>query len=83
MKAIAFTIVKNGSNYNIKGASGKYIGYASNSNGLTTSSSALNNTIKFKSANEIDIVCAGGAYLRYNATSGQTRFRYYKSSPPR
>ena len=80
MKAIAFTIVKNGSNYNIKGASGKYIGNNSNSNGLTTSASALNNTITFKSASEIHIVGAGGAYLRYNSASDQKRFRYYKSS---
>ena len=80
MKAIAFTIAKSGSNYTIKGASGKYIGNNSNSNALTTSASALNNTITFNSANEIHIISQGGAYLRYNATSGQTRFRYYKSS---
>ena len=79
MKAIAFTITKSGSNYHIKGASGKYIGNNSNSNALTTSTSGMNNTITFKSADEIHIISQGGAYLRYNATSGQTRFRYYKS----
>lgn len=80
MKAIAFTIAKNGSNYSIKGASGKYFGNDSNSNALTTSASAMVNTLAFVSANDITIKGKGGAYLRYNATSGQTRFRYYKSS---
>lgn len=80
MKAIAFTIAKNGSNYSIKGASGKYIGNNSNSNALTTNASAMDNTLAFVSANDITIKGKGGAYLRYNATSGQTRFRYYKSS---
>lgn len=80
MKAIAFTIAKSGSNYTIKSASGKYIGNNSNSNALTANTSAMNNTIAFVSANDITIKSSGGAYLRYNATSGQTRFRYYKSS---
>ncbi len=80
MKAIAFTIAKSGSNYTIKSASGKYIGNNSNSNALTANTSAMNNTIAFVNANDITIKSSGGAYLRYNATSGQTRFRYYKSS---
>lgn len=63
----------------IKSASGLYIGNTSNSNGLTGSSTALTNTISINSG-DADIVSSGGAYLRYNATSGQTRFRYYKSS---
>ena len=79
MNAISFTIAKNGSNYSIKGASGKYIGNNSDSNALTTGASALENTISFTSADEINIKGKGGAYLRYNATSGQTRFRYFKS----
>ena len=80
MKAITFEIAKSGNNYTIKSKSGKYIGNNSNSNSLTSSTSALNNTITFKSADEIDIKGSGGSYLRYNATSGQTRFRYFKSS---
>jgi len=63
----------------IKSASGLYIGNASNSNALTGSSTALTNTISISSG-DANIVSSGGAYLRYNATSGQTRFRYYKSS---
>lgn len=71
-------ITKSGSNYHIKSYKG-YIGQTSNANGIKIQSSALNNTITFKSASQIDIV-SGGAYLRFNATSGQYRFRYYKSS---
>ena len=77
--AYQFTIEKYSTGYSIKAASGKYIGHASNDNKLTSSSTALVNTITFKSADEIDIVCAGGAYLRFNTTSGQDRFRYFKS----
>lgn len=76
----SFTITKSGTNYTIKSASGKYIGNSSNSNALTSSNTALNNTISFTSKDDITIKSSGGAYLRYNATSGQTRFRYYKSS---
>lgn len=68
-----------GSNYSIQSASGKYIGNASNSNGLTADNTALGNTLSISSEN-FGVVSAGGAYLRYNATSGQERFRYYKSS---
>lgn len=62
-----------------KSKSGKYIGNASNSNGLTSSDTVLGNTVTI-SGGDADVVGTGGAYLRYNATSGQTRFRYYKSS---
>lgn len=68
-----------GSNYSIQSASGKYIGNASNSNGLTADNTALGNTLSISSEN-FGVVSAGGAYLRYNATSEQERFRYYKSS---
>ena len=79
MMAITFDIAKSGSNYTIMSKSGKYIGNNSNSNSLTSSASALNNTITFTSADDITIVSSGGSYLRYNPTSGQTRFRYFKS----
>lgn len=76
----SFTISKSGANYTIKSASGKYIGNNSNSNALSSSTSSLNNTISFSSANDITIKSSGGAYLRYNSASNQLRFRYYKSS---
>lgn len=63
----------------IKSASGYYIGLASNSNSLTSSSTALANTISMNGT-DVDVVGSGGAYLRYNPTSDQARFRYYKSS---
>ena len=78
LKKFTFTIEKSGSNYTIKSASGKYIGNNSNSNSLTSSDTALNNTITLNGTN-VDIKSSGGAYLRYNATSGQERFRYFKS----
>ena len=76
-----FTISKNGSNYNVKSASGYYIGQSSNANGLKSStSSGYANTITLKNG-DVDMV-SGGAYLRYNSStaSGNLRFRYYKSS---
>ncbi len=76
----SFTISKSGANYTIKSASGMYIGNNSNSNALSSSTSSLNNTISFSSANDITIKSSGGAYLRYNSASNQLRFRYYKSS---
>ena len=77
--AAKFTIATVGAGYSIQGASGKYIGHGSNSNGLTSSNTPLVNTIAFNGGN-VDIVGSGGAYLRYNANSGQERFRYFKST---
>lgn len=79
--ASKFTIATFNNGYSIMGASGKYIGNGSNSNGLTTSDDALKNTISYdNNSNSIFIVSSGGAYLRYNKNSDQTRFRYFKSS---
>lgn len=77
--AAAFTIAKNGSNYTIKSASGKYIGQTSNSNGLASGASAYNHTLSINEDKTVNFV-SGGAYLRFNAASNQNRFRYYKSS---
>ena len=75
-----FTVEPNGSGYAIKAASGKYIGWASNSeNGLTSSDTALPITLSL-SGTDANIVGSAGAYLRFNAQSGQTRFRFYKSN---
>ncbi|MBR1732889.1 MAG: chitobiase/beta-hexosaminidase C-terminal domain-containing protein, partial [Alloprevotella sp.] len=64
----------------LKGEGGLYIGQTSNANGLASNATTTyTNTISFDDGGNADIV-SGGAYLRYNATSGQTRFRYYKSS---
>lgn len=64
----------------IQSASGMYIGQTSDANGLATSAeTAYTNTITFDEEGNANIV-SGGAYLRYNSASNQTRFRYYKSS---
>ena len=78
--ASAFTITAITGGYSIKSASGYYIGQTSNANGLLSSTTtAYTNTISVNEGN-VDIISSGCAYLRYNASSDQTRFRYYKSS---
>ena len=75
-----FTIEQIDGGYSIKSASGYYIYQTSDSNGLESSTSTTgSNAITFKSSDDIEIV-SGGAHLRFNATSNQMRFRYYKSS---
>ena len=76
--AAKFTIAEMSGGYSVKAASGKYIGRSSNSNGMNTSDSPLANTLSIDNGN-VNVVGSGGAYLRYNATSGQERFRYFKS----
>lgn len=77
--AAHFTILPVTGGYSIQAASGKYIGNGSNSNALDSSNTPLVNTLSYNSGN-VDIKSSGGAYLRYNANSGQERFRYFKSS---
>ena len=65
----------------IQSASGYYIGQISDANGLLTNSeTAYTNTISIDAAGNAEILSSGGAYLRYNSASDQTRFRYFKSS---
>lgn len=76
----AFTITKGSTSYTIQSASGYYIGATSNSNSLNSSTSTeYTNSISISSGNA-NIVGSGGAYLRYNNTSGQYRFRFFKTS---
>ncbi len=77
-KAAVFTLASTEDGYTLLSASGLYIGQTSNANGLKAQEEALYNTISIGTDGEADIV-SGGAYLRYNAASNQTRFRYYKS----
>ena len=77
--AAKFTIAKNGDDYIITSASNYHIGQTSNANGLLSSTStSYTNTITITDGNA-DIIGSGDAYLRYNNTSNQLRFRYYKS----
>ena len=81
IKKFAFTITESGSNYTIKSASGYYIGNTADSNKLNSSTSTqYTNTITFESNGSVKIVGSGGSILRYNASSGNYRFRYFKSS---
>lgn len=78
-EAAEFTIAaKTGGGYSIKSASGVYIGHTGSSNALKTSSSDdYTNTITISDGNAT--VTCNSKLLRYNATSGQTRFRYFGS----
>lgn len=59
------------------GGGGKYIGHSGSGNTLNYSNSALANVVTFDNGNAV--ITAGDYVMRYNATSGQDRFRYYKS----
>ena len=77
--AYKFTIEKINGGYAIKSASGKYISGKSGSNTLVSETSPAVNTINIDASGNADIV-SNTSHLRYNANSGQDRFRYYKSS---
>lgn len=63
----------------LKSARGYYIGRSSDENGLSTSASPnYTNTITVASGEAA--IISHSAHLRYNKTSGQTRFRYFKAS---
>lgn len=73
----SFTISTSGT---IKSKSGYYIGQDSDANGLVSSkTTSYTNTFTFNDNGEVDII-SGGAYLRFNSSSNNLRFRYYKSS---
>ena len=68
----------NAAEKSLQSASGKYIGQTKNDNGLVAQDEPITNSVTI-SDGDANIV-SGGAYLRYNANSGQVRFRYFKSS---
>ena len=77
--AYRFIIEQTNEGYTIQSASGYYIGNTSNANSLKSSTSTTyTNTISLDD-DGVDIV-SSNSYLRFNTTSGQDRFRYYKSS---
>lgn len=84
VNAATFTIAKMESAdiYSIKAASGKYIGVTSYSNGLTSSETAIGNSLALDADKNavITVTTSGGVMtLRYNSASDQARFRYFKS----
>ena len=78
-EAAEFTIANRTSGgYSIKTKGGTYIGHSGSSNVLKTSTSdEFENTISISNG-DVTITC-NGKKLRYNATSDQTRFRYFGS----
>ena len=64
----------------LQSASGLYIGQTSDANGLKADgSTAYQNTLSIDADGNADVI-SSSAHLRYNATSGQDRFRYFKSA---
>ena len=82
-KRAYFTLeIVDGNKY-LKSASGYYIGRSENSNGFDSSAtrtSSYINTITFDGDGNAAIASAGGPSLRYNTSSNQLRFRYYKDA---
>ena len=75
----AFTIdVTNGT---IKSASGYYIGWDKEKNGLSASATEpFTNTISYDADKKIAVIQSStSAYLQYNNDNGQKRFRYFAS----
>lgn len=80
INSYAFTIAATSDGYTIKSASGYYIGQTSDANGLkSNTTTAYTNTLTLNDDGSVHII-SGSAYLRFNTTSGQDRFRFYKSS---
>lgn len=77
--AYKFIIAAMDGGYSIQSASGKYISGTSGSNKLNAGTSPAANTINIDASGNADIV-SNTTHLRYNATSGQDRFRYYKAA---
>lgn len=81
-EAYEFTVAKKEGGYSLKSASGLYIGKTADSNGMDKNASDnYTNTISYSGTEEsdMDIVGSGKPHLRYNASSGQERFRFFKS----
>ncbi len=74
-----FTVSAIDGGYSVMSAGGLYIGRSANSNGLDSQAEAVVNTISINTDGSVNVIGAGGAYLRFNKGSDQMRFRYYKS----
>lgn len=78
--AAILTIASMEGGYSIKvnGDESKFIGQTSDANGMNINGKAKANTISIVEGSAI--ITSSAAVMRYNATSGQERFRYYKST---
>ena len=75
---IAFTIAAVDGGYSIKGPNGQYIGSTADKNELKIGTTAYVNTISIEDGGAK--IAGTSSILRYNASSDQKRFRYYKAS---
>ena len=78
-----FHIAAKEGGYSIQSKSGMYIGKTSDGNGMNSNQSDLyTNSISysFGETNEMKIVAESKSVMRFNPTSGQTRFRFFSSS---
>ena len=67
------------SNGEVKSASNLYIGHSGSKNTLNQSTTSdFTNTVSFDGENLV-LTCSDNYVLRYNASSGQERFRFYSS----
>ena len=74
-----FVIAPMDGGYSIQGVSGKYIGGKAGSNTLVSNDAEQKNAITLDATGNANII-SNTTYLRFNNTSGQYRFRYYKSA---
>lgn len=77
--AARFVITKDEDYYFIQAGNGSYIGRSTNSNGMDISNIGLANSITITDEDAL-IATAAKMHLRYNKTSGQERFRYFKDN---
>lgn len=77
VRAKSFTIASYSEGYSIQAANGKYIGGTSGSNKLNAGNSEYLNTLSIDSGNAH--IVSNTSVLRYNSTTGNYRFRYFRS----
>ncbi len=82
-QSVTITIATMDGGYSVKinggNNDGKYISHSANSNGLSTGDDAAAQVITY-SDNSVFMTNGGGAVMRFNSTSNQMRFRFYKST---
>lgn len=76
-----FTISKTAAAYSIRSLSGFYIGRTSGTAGLNANQTTVyDNFIDIDNEGNAVVAASDTIVLRYNSTSGQKRFRYYKGT---
>lgn len=79
--AVSFVVEKIEGGYTIRSKSGLYFGSESDTNSLLSNATKTYfNNFAIDADGNTTVTGEGGAILRYNATSGQDRFRFYKTS---